>query len=184
MRASCSDSSGNGENEIIDYACLPFRRWGLYLFLLLPFLLCLALIFTYLWEFSPLLSFIYVAFFIVLNVVQGYCCLFQSCPYVGGVCPAIYGIIPASFIGGLLQERVQGSKRVFYLLTFIGIFSIFALALFPVYWLSKKGMMLAIGYPLFFVIYTLLHLILICPACAMRYKCSASKLLDYIYRHH
>jgi len=153
--------------------------WRVYFSLIGVFWGGFSVVSIYLLSTSFFLFCIYVGSFFLLNIAQSYCCMFIECPYLGSLCPATYGIIPASFIGKLIQKRVPLSKKIFAVLTIIVILAIATMAFFPLYWLGKRSALLTIGYIFFFFSYTLLHINLICPFCMAKEKC----LVRFIIKH-
>ncbi|MGD2105904.1 MAG: hypothetical protein PVJ55_12410, partial [Anaerolineae bacterium] len=81
-----------------DLSCVPYRRKGLYLALTVPLLLLMTVVGVYLGAINPLLPGAFVLFYLSTSFFQAYCCAYQECPYVGGFCPAVIGIMPASLL--------------------------------------------------------------------------------------
>ena len=160
-----------------DMSCVPYRRKSLYFALTIPFFALLVLVFVYLGRFSFFLSLIFMLLYLAMSYFQAYCCAYQNCPYVGGFCPAVIGIIPASFISKLLYEGkgIKMSKKRFDLYAILGTSCWLALVAFPLYWLAKLGLAIAVGYLATHVIYALIFGLTICPVCAIRHICPGGK---------
>jgi hypothetical protein len=167
-----------------DMACVPYRRKGLYYALTIPFLALLVVVLVYLWTFSFVLSLVFALFFFLMSLFQAYCCAYQECPYVGGFCPAVIGIMPASLLAKLLysSERVTKSKRRFDLNVTLAVTSWLGLIVFPLYWIGKLGIAFAVGYVLCHIVYTIVFGITVCPACAIRQICPGGKLGSIVWK--
>ncbi len=156
-----------------DLTCVPYRRKGLYWALTIPFLLMLVLVFVYLWTINIVLSFGLLGLFLSMSYFQSYCCAYQDCPYVGGFCPAVIGILPGNWMAKLLfgnRPFVKSEKR-FHIHVNMGISSWVALGLFPVYWLWQAHWGYAAGYLAAHVVYSIIFGLTICPVCAIRGTC-------------
>jgi hypothetical protein len=161
-----------------DLSCVPYRRKGLYFALTLPIVGLMLAVFVYLWTFSFLLSFVLLLFYGATCYFQAYCCAYQDCPYVGGFCPAIAGIMPASLLAKLLYSRkdLVRSKKRFERSAVVAIFSWLGLIAFPLFWLAKLGPLVVAGYVAFHLIDYAIFVFTICPACAIRDTCPGGKL--------
>lgn len=161
-----------------DMSCVPYGRKGLYLALTAPLLLVMAAVAVYLGTFHVLLSLLFVLLYLSMSVFQAYCCAYQACPYVGGFCPGVIGILPASLLAKRLygDELVVKSKAKFQRHVVLASVSWLGLAFFPLFWLTKLSSWLAIGYVLCHVIYTLVFWLTVCPACAIRDICPGGRL--------
>jgi len=166
----------------IDMSCVPYRRKGLYLVLTVPFLVLLALIFGYLWTYSFVLSLVFGLFYLSTSFFQAYCCAYQDCPYVGGFCPAIIGIMPASLIAKVIygNREIVKSKERFGLYATLAVISWLGLVAFPLFWITKLGMAFAAGYVVYHVVYTVIFGLTICPACAIRDICPGGKFQSWV----
>jgi hypothetical protein len=157
-------------------SCVPYRRKGLYFALTIPFLLLLVAVFVYLWRYSFVLSIVFASFFVGMSYFQAYCCAYQECPYVGGFCPAVIGIMPASLMAKVLYGKgVVKSQRRFELSATLGVACWVGLILFPLFWIAKIGWIWAAGYVLCHVVYTVIFGATICPACAIRDICPGGR---------
>jgi hypothetical protein len=166
----------------IDMSCVPYRRKGLYLVLTVPFLVLLALIFCYLWTYSFVLSLVFGLLYLSTSFFQAYCCAYQDCPYVGGFCPAVIGIMPASLIAKVIygNREIVKSKERFELYATLAIISWLGLVAFPLFWLAKLGLAFAVGYVVYHVVYTVIFGLTICPACAIRDICPGGKFQNWV----
>jgi len=160
-----------------DMSCVPYRRKGFYLALTIPFLVLLVAVFVYLWGYSSIFALVFALFFLGMNIFQAYCCAYQQCPYVGGFCPAVIGIMPASLLAKLLYGRgMVRSQRRFDTSATLGVTCWMGLIVFPLYWIAQMGIVYALGYAGAHVAYTLLFGYVICPACAIRDICPGGRL--------
>ncbi|MBN2225720.1 MAG: hypothetical protein JW765_13705 [Deltaproteobacteria bacterium] len=161
-----------------DMSCFPYRRKKFYAILTIPLFILLIAVFIYLWSFSFVLSIIYLSFYLLICLFQAYCCAYQECPYIGGFCPAVSGIMPSSLLAGLLygKKMSRKSKVLFNLNAAIAFTALVAFILLPIYWIAKLGILHVIGYVIFYLGYYLVFLLTICPACAIRETCPGGKL--------
>jgi hypothetical protein len=161
-----------------DLSCVPYRRKGLYLALTVPLLLLMTVVGVYLGAINPLLPGAFVLFYLSTSFFQAYCCAYQECPYVGGFCPAVIGIMPASLLAKWLygNARLLKSKAKFEFHIALASLSWLGLVVFPLFWLSRLSTGFAIGYVLIHVLYTVIFWTTICPACAIRGICPGGKL--------
>lgn len=161
-----------------DMACVPYRRKGLYLALTIPILLIVFAVVITLGTINVLLSLTVVGLYLSMSSFQAYCCAYQDCPYVGGFCPAVMGIIPASLLAELLYggREIVRSKERFERHAILACASWLGLILFPLVWLARLGTGFAVTYALSHVAYTLVFWLTICPACAIRDICPGGRL--------
>ncbi len=167
-----------------DMTCVPYRRKGLYLALTIPILLLLAAVLVYLWTFRFWLSLTFLTCYLVMSAFQAYCCAYQECPYVGGFCPAVLGIMPASLIAKVFygnREMIRSKSR-FEAFATVAVLGWLGLVFLPVYWIAKLGIGFAIGYVLLHAIYALVFGLTICPVCAIRETCPGGKVHRLIQR--
>jgi len=152
--------------------------------LTVPLLGILVLIFIYLWTFRFILSLVFLAFYLGVCFFQAYCCYHQDCPYVGGFCPAVIGIIPASLIAKALYNGrpVVKSKRRFDLYATLAVICWIGLIAFPLFWIAKLNVWLAVGYVLAHVVYTVIFGLTVCPACAIRDICPGGQFHKFVAR--
>ena len=160
-----------------DMSCVPYAGKKLYLALTLPVMILIVLVAVYLWSFSVAVSITFIAFYILANVFQAYCCAYQDCPYIGGFCPAIAGIIPSSIIAKkFFAKRIRKSKTIFDLCATVAFCCLLGLLVFPLFWLAKASVAFAIAYPVLIIIYVIVFLLQICPVCAIRNTCPGGRL--------
>ena len=167
-----------------DMSCVPYPRKGLYLLLTVPFLVLLLLVLVYLWTFGVLLALVYLLLYLAMYYFQAYCCAHQNCPYVGGFCPAIIGILPASLMAKLFYSGrgIETSPRKFAVYATVAMLAWIGLAVFPLFWIAKLGLVFAVGYALAHVVYTVIFGLTICPACALRNICPGGKFHQLVLR--
>ena len=167
-----------------DMSCVPYRRKGLYLAVTAPFLALLVLVFAYLWTFSFILSLVFASFYFAMCYFQAYCCAYQDCPYVGGFCPAIAGIVPASALAKLAYGRKQitRSKRAFEVHAAIAFAAWIGLIAWPLFWLSRLGVWATVGYVVCHALYYTVFGLTICPVCAVRDTCPGGRLQKIVLR--
>ena len=167
-----------------DMNCVPYRRKGLYLALTIPMLLLLLAVLIYLGTFSILLSLAFLACYLVMSTFQAYCCAYQDCPYVGGFCPAVLGIMPASLIAKVLygNREIVRTKARFETYATLAILGWLGLAFLPVYWLAKLGVGFAIAYVACHAVYAFVFSLTVCPVCAIRDTCPGGKVHKLVRR--
>lgn len=168
----------------LDMSCVPYRRKRLYFALTIPFLALLILVFLYLWTFNFIFSVVFLAFYLATCYFQTYCCAYQECPYVGGFCPAIAGIMPASILTKLMYngKKVVKSRKRFEIYATLASLSWLGLIILPLFWIGKLGIAPAAGYLAFHVAYYLIFGLTICPVCATRHTCPGGKLQSVVLR--
>jgi len=161
-----------------DLSCVPFSRKTLYSILTTPFLVILLLVLIYLWTFSCWLSLLFLLLFLAVCYFQTYCCAYQECPYVGQFCPAIVGIMPASFMTKFIYRRkkIVKSKKRYWINIALATMAWLGLVFFPLFWIAKLHDALAWGYIALHLIYYLIFGLTICPVCAIRNTCPGGKL--------
>ena len=165
------------EEKKPDMTCVPHGKKGLYLALTIPLMVLIILIFIYLWSFSFVLSIVFISFYVLACISQAYCCAYQECPYIGGFCPAIAGIIPASVIAKrFFVGRIKKSKAMFDLCATVASVCLLGSIVFPIFWIAKLSIVLAIAYPVLVVVYVVVFFLTICPVCAIRNTCPGGKL--------
>jgi hypothetical protein len=160
--------------------CIPYRRKVLYLLLTVPIVILYISIMAHLWQVNKLIFTICCSLFVLGILFQSYCCAYQSCPYIGKFCPGLGGfIIPASIVA-LLLKKVKKVKTLFDLFATLAFICLLAIILLPVYFVFKLGVNLLIFYSIIVIAYSILFLVLICPACAIRDTCPAGKVSSNI----
>jgi hypothetical protein len=167
-----------------DMSCVPYRRKGLYLILTIPFLALLIMVFGYLWAFNPILSIVFFLFYITMCYFQAYCCAYQECPYIGGFCPAIVGIMPASFMAKLIygNKNIGKSKKAFEAHAIVASIAWLGLIVLPLFWIAKLGIWFAVGYVVSHAVYYLIFGLTVCPVCAIRNTCPGGKLQSVVLK--
>jgi hypothetical protein len=166
-----------------DMTCFPYRRKKLYAALTIPLFLIYIAIFVYLWSFSYFLSLSYFLLYLIVCLFQSYCCAYQECPYIGGFCPAVSGIMPSSILAKFLYGRKvrRKSKALFNLNATIAFAALLGFVLLPVYWIYRLGILYLIGYVVFYSGYYLVFMLTVCPACAIRETCPGGKLQGIVF---
>lgn len=165
-------------------SCVPYRRKRAYFILTVPFLIVLVLVAVYLWSIGFALSLIFISLFIIANLSQSYCCAYQDCPYIGGFCPAVAGIMPSGMLARLIRgKRVKKSETLFNLLAAIAFLSLVGLIGFPLFWIADLSIPLAIGYFVLNIAYYTAFFLAICPACAIRDTCPGGKLQNVVSKN-
>ena len=182
-----------------DMSCYPFRRKGLYLAIVIPYLVVLAWAFIYLLvkegigmravggkrriiRYVP--AFMYLALYAGMCYFQAYCCACQECPYVGEFCPAIAGIYPANILANAKYSKneVVKSERAFKKNATLAGICWGGIMVLPLYWLWKRSAILAVGYALAHAVYYLFQGLAICPACAIRETCPGGTLQKIVLK--
>lgn len=167
-----------------DLTCVPFSRKRLYFVLTVPLVVLMLWTFVYLWSHSPVLSLGYLLLYGLTCYFQAYCCAYQSCPYVGGFCPAIAAIMPASPLTKFIYGRkpLRRSEKLFEVNATLASLAALGLIVLPVPWLAKSGIGLAVGYVAFALAYLVVFCLTICPVCATRQTCPAGKVHQIVLR--
>ena len=167
-----------------DMSCVPYRRKGLYLALTVPMLLLLLGVLVYLGTYSILLSLVFLTCYLIMSFFQAYCCAYQRCPYVGGFCPAVLGIMPASLIAKYLygDREIARTKARFDAYATVAVLGWLGLVLLPLYWIARLGISFAVAYFAVHAIYTLIFGLTICPACAIREICPGGRVHKLVRR--
>ena len=175
-----------------DMSCYPFRRKGIYLAIVLPYLAVLISVFFFLLlKKEPIRraavgrrsrtrlvpGLVYLSLYLGMCYFQAYCCACQECPYVGEFCPAIAGIYPGNILARVKYGKgiVKSEKR---LRANASLASACwgGLMLFPLPWLAKRSVSYAVGYSLVHAVYYLFHGLAVCPVCAIRDTCPGGML--------
>jgi hypothetical protein len=133
-------------SQIPDISCVPFAKKKIYYLLTIPFLVLLVATFIYLWTIHVGLAPILFSFYVLACVFQAYCCAYQDCPYIGGWCPGVAGIIPASRIARMLYGKsIKKTPMRFALFGTIAFCSLVGSGVFPFYWLAQRATWLAVA---------------------------------------
>lgn len=156
--------------------CIPFKKKALYLSLTIPIVAVFIVIAVYLWLSGLLPFIIYCSLFLLVTLLQSYCCAYQDCPYIGKFCPGIGGVTVLSSIIARLLKNTYKSRKLFNLFASIGFFCLIAIAIFPVFFIYKLGIVILVGYLIIAMVYFITFFILICPFCAIRDTCPGGKI--------
>ena len=155
-----------------DMNCVPYSRYWLYLLLTVPLVSMMGFVGYVLWTNHFAYTIAYIGFYILTFLFQSYCCYYQNCPYVGGFCPAIAGIVPASLVAKLLTKiKVRKSKFLFEFFAILASINLLALIVFPLYWLFLYHIAVFVGFLILVMLYGFAFLLTICPVCAVRKTC-------------
>lgn len=167
-----------------DMKCVPYRRKGLYLALTIPMLMILLGVFVYLWTVSFVLALVFLGCYLWMSFFQAYCCAFQKCPYVGGFCPAVLGIMPASFIAKVVygNREITRTKARFETVATVAVLGWLGLIFLPVYWLAQVHIGVAFGYVAIHAVYAIIFGLTVCPVCAIRETCPGGKFHKLVQR--
>ena len=159
-------------------SCVPFRRKARYLILTISFLAILFLVCVYLWDFNFWPSMLFIMLFFATCYFQAHCCAQQECPYIGHFCPAIVGIMPASFLAKFIygEKQIAKSKRIYWVNLTLATMTWLGLAIVPLFWIAKLHVALAWGYIALHLIYYLVFGFTIWPVCAIRNTCPGGTL--------
>jgi len=165
-------------------SCVPYCRKRAYFILTVPFLILLILVAVYLWSISFAISLVFISLFVMANLFQSYCCAYQDCPYAGGFCPAVAGIMPSGMLARLIRRKtVKKSEMLFNLFAAIAFLSLLGLIGFPLFWIADLSIPLAIVYFALNIAYYIAFSLAICPACAIRKTCPGGKLQNMVSKY-
>jgi len=160
--------------------CIPFKKKALYLLLTIPIVFVFAIIAIYLWQVGVIPFIIYCTLFLSVTLIQSYCCAYQDCPYVGKFCPGIGGVTVVSSIIARLLKNAKKSRKIFNAFASIGFSCLIAIAIFPVFFIYKLGLIALIGYLIIAIFYFIAFFVFICPFCAIRDTCPGGKIAGKI----
>ncbi|HMA61531.1 MAG TPA: hypothetical protein VKP78_02665 [bacterium] len=162
--------------------CNSCKNRGVYWILATPMLITLVLVSIALWQFTPVLTIIYVALWIFANFCEGYCCADLQCPLAGKWCHPIGAFIFSSFIyEKFFYNGIDESRQGLNMFMELGsTFVIIIIILFPIYWLYSLNPIFGIGYPLLCLTYAYFHFCLICMDCPVSDKCITKEVRKYI----
>jgi len=156
--------------------CVPFKKKSLYLLLTIPIVTIFFAIAIYLWLTSLIPFIIYCSLFLMVIILQSYCCAYQDCPYIGNFCPGIGGVIIISSIIALLLQKIKKSKILFELFATLGFTCLIGITIFPLFFIYKLGIVVLISYLVIAIFYFIAFFALICPVCAIRDTCPGGKV--------
>ena len=161
-----------------DMSCHPYRRKGVYIVIIIPYVAILISVFMYLWSFNVVYSLILLSFYLGMCYFQEYCCAYQECPYIGEFCPALAGIYPANILAKIRYggKKIVKSKKTFEINAAVATVCWIGIMGFPLYWIAKMGILLAVGYVVLHAVYYAFHGLMLCPVCAIRDTCPGGKL--------
>lgn len=166
-----------------DMTCFPFRRKKSSTMLTLLFMALIISAAVYLWSINCIISIIFILFYILVNVFQSYCCAYQDCPYIGGFCPALFGMYPANFIAKIFfAGKIKKSKLLFDLFAFLGTLCGIGLFFFPVFWIAKVNILVAVLYPLLMIVYLIVLFLTMCTVCSVKNTCPGGKTSGILYK--
>ncbi len=156
--------------------CVPFKKKALYLLLTTPIVAIFVTIAIYLWLTNLMPFIIYCSLFLMVIILQSYCCAYQDCPYIGNFCPGIGGILMISSIIALLLKKIKKSKILFELFASLGFACLIGIIIFPLFFIYKIGIIVLISYLIIAIFYFIAFFALICPVCAIRDTCPGGKM--------
>lgn len=167
-----------------DQSCVPYRRKGLYFLLTIPILALHVAVTVFLGTVHPVLAAAMVLLYGAMCFFQSYCCAHQDCPYMGGFCPAVEGIMPAAYIAKWRFRKGVGNrtKRRFEVNATIASLAWLGLIVLPLPWLWGLGLVWSAGYVAIHVVYTVSFGALICPVCAIRRTCPGGRASEAVRR--
>ena len=156
----------------------------MYWILTIPMMLIYIAIAVSLWTVNIAFFITYLAFFVLVAVLQGYVCVHWQCPYVGKFAPCVGGFcLPASRIA-LLFRNVRRSERTYNIVVAFAFLVFLAIIFFPLYFLFKLSLITMLVYIGIVLLYAVSFLLFICPVCATRFVCpggqTAIKLKEMI----
>jgi|AntAceMinimDraft_17_1070374.scaffolds.fasta_scaffold10473_3 hypothetical protein len=161
--------------------CIPFKKKALYLVLTIPIVIIFILIVLYLWQTGLIPFIIYCCLFLLVIMLQSYCCAYQDCPYIGKFCPGIGGITILSSVIALLWKNTKRSEKMFNLFASIGFSCLIGIVVFPLFFIYKLGIFVLISYLVIAIFYCITFFALICPFCAIRDTCPGGKIAGQIF---
>jgi hypothetical protein len=80
------------------------------------------------------------------------------------------------------KSQIVKSERRFRLNIALATIAWLALAIFPLYWIARAHVFLAVGYLACHLAYSLVFFLTICPVCAIRNTCPGGKLQKALSR--
>ena len=152
-------------------SCVPYKRKALYLLLTIPMIILYVVIAAYLWTVNIVAFVIYVAFFVLVAILQGYVCVHWQCPYVGKFAPCVGGFcLPSSQVARLFKN-VKRSERTYNVVVTLAFLNFVGIIIFPVYFIYKLSVISMVVYLGIVIVYALCFLRFICPVCGTRHVC-------------
>ena len=156
-----------------DISCDLCEKRTLYWTLISPMFGMMIAVIILLWKFNPLLSFIYLAIWLIANIFEAYCCEDLKCPHAGKGCHPVGGFILAPFFYKLFfygKMKKSGTGLNWFLELGSTVIAV-SLIIFPIYWLNKLHLFFAIAYPILCGGYVFAHVFLICSKCVVTETC-------------
>ena len=103
---------------------------------------------------------------------------------MGGFCPAVLGIMPASLIAKVLygNREIVRTKARFEAYATVAVAGWLGLVFLPVYWIGQLGIGFAIAYVALHAVYALIFGLTVCPVCAIRESCPGGKFHKLVQR--
>ena len=98
-----------------DKKCVPFPGKRIYWIINIPYLLLLIVTAVYLWQFSILISSIYISLYMVSIILHGYVCAFSGCPYKGRMCPGAFAYFPVGKMAMLYASIITDTPTEAYI---------------------------------------------------------------------
>jgi len=149
-----------------------YERVWLYIIITVPLLALMGFATYVLWLNKFWLGIIYIGFYVLTNIFQSYYCINIDCPYIGGFCPAVAGIMPAAWIARILQKLgLKTNKKIAEVAATLGATMLLGLIVFPLYWLFQYNLIAFFGFLIGILIYGFTFLLQICPVCASKESC-------------
>jgi hypothetical protein len=152
-------------------SCVPYKRKALYLLLTIPMIILYVAMAAYLWTVNIVAFVIYVAFFVLVVILQGYVCVYWQCPYVGKFAPCVGGFcLPSSQVARLFKN-VKRSERIYNIVVTLAFLNFVGIIILPVYFIYKLSVISMVVYLGIVIVYALFFLRFICPVCGTRHVC-------------
>ena len=163
--------------------CVLYEKRGRYYVSTAILFIVQGLVFLYLWTINPIYSLIMIVLYLATSYFQAYCCVYQDCPYVGQMCPAVSGI----YVGNILAQKLYSKdapkdEKKFHRHKNLGILFWLLMAFFPLYWIYMLDLYYAIFYVIFHLGYYLLFGLTICPSCAIKDTCPGGALQKQVFK--
>ena len=171
------------EDSKQDPTCVPYKNRRRYYVSTAILFIVQSLVFLYLWTINPLYSLIMIVLYLATSYFQSYCCVYQDCPYIGEMCPAVSGI----YVGNIFAQKLYSKdtpkdEKRFQKHKNLGILFWLLMAFFPLYWIYLLDLYYAIFYVIFHLGYYLLFGLTICPSCAIKDTCPGGALQKSVFK--
>ena len=171
------------EDERTETHCVPYEKRGRYYVSTAILFIVQGLIFLYLWTINPIYSLMMIVLYLATSYFQSYCCVYQDCPYIGEMCPAISGI----YVGNIFAQKLYSKdtpkdEKRFHRHKNLGILFWLLMVFFPLYWIYLLDLYYAIFYVIFHLGYFVLFGLTICPSCAIKETCPGGALQKSILK--